>query len=234
MPLPEFSADTAKLRSDKACSDREIQEFTRAYYGAISEVDHWIGSIVQTLKEEGLWDNTVVVFTSDHGEWCGEHLRYGKGYWAPDCVSRVPLIVRVPEGRGGAAGRKVDDIVECVDIVPTLLDTAAVPIEPHVQGDLLPVTRARTACAGDGLGLCEGTGTGSPIPGSWKALRGPGYHYVVNADGSERLYDMEKDPHGLRDVAKAPQYSNRLQEARLSLLGRMLRIEQPLKREWPY
>jgi hypothetical protein len=57
---------------------------------------------------------------------------------------------------------------------------------------------------------------------------------VVNADGSERLYDMEKDPHGLRDVAKAPQYSNRLQEARLSLLGRMLRIEQPLKREWPY
>ena len=62
----------------------------------ISELDHHIGRILDNLEKLSLTENTIVVFTSDHGEWLGEHLRYGKGYPGHDCVSRVPLIIRYP------------------------------------------------------------------------------------------------------------------------------------------
>jgi len=226
MRLPDFPPDLAQNRPNEAFSDRAIRENTRAYYAMVSEVDHWVGRILETLEEEGLADNTIVVFTSDHGEFMGEHLRYGKGPWAPDVVSRVPLIVRVPEALGGCSGRTVGDIVECVDIVPTLLDAAGIPVPPDVQGDLLPVTERRPQCAGDGLGLTEWHGG--------RSLRLPGLRYVAMADGSEMLFDLKNDPWEYRNVADDPEYADALCGARKALIGRMIRIEQPLAREWPY
>ncbi len=226
MPVPDFPPELAADRPNETFSDQAIRENTRAYYAMVSEVDHWVGRILGTLEDEGLADNTIVVFTSDHGEFMGEHLKYGKGPWAPDVVSRVPLIVRVPEALGGASGRKVADIVECVDIVPTLLDAVGIPIPPFVQGDLLPVTSERSECDGDGLGLTEYTGG--------RSLRMPGLRYVAKADGSEMLFDLEKDPWEYNDVVEDPAYAATLADARKALIGRMIRIEQPLPREWPY
>ncbi|PIW13155.1 MAG: hypothetical protein COW34_11170, partial [Armatimonadetes bacterium CG17_big_fil_post_rev_8_21_14_2_50_66_6] len=148
------------------------------------------------------------------------------GHWAPDVVSRVPLLFRVPEALGGAAGRRVSDLVECVDLVPTLLRLAGVPIPPQVQGDQLPVPADCTTCEGDSLALCEHHG--------WRSLRLPGFRYVAEASGVERLYDLDTDPWEYRDVAADPTYAGALADARKALLGRMLRIEQPLTREWPY
>lgn len=65
----------------------------------ISAVDHHVGRILGCLEELGVWENTIVVYVSDHGEWLGEHLRYGKGYPGNDCVCRVPLLISwQPEG----------------------------------------------------------------------------------------------------------------------------------------
>lgn len=225
MPVPDFPPEVAANRPEHF-SDQAIRENTRAYYAMISEVDCWVGRILETLEEQGLADSTIVVFTSDHGEFMGEHLRYGKGPWAPDVVSRVPLIVRVPEALGGAVERRVSEIVECVDIVPTLLDAAAIPVPADVQGDLLPVMSGRSACEGDGLGLTEYHGG--------RSLRLPGLRYVAKADGSEMLFDLRKDPWEYRNVADDPDYAETLAGARKALIGRMIRIEQPLPREWPY
>jgi len=226
MPAPQFPEDVARRRTGPSFTDEAIRANTRAYYAMISEVDAWVGRIMDTLEEAGIADNTIVAFTSDHGEFLGEHMRYGKGPWAPDVISRVPLIVNVPEALGGARGRQVSDIVECVDLVPTLLDAAGIQIPPDVQGDLLPVTNDRDACTGDGLGLVEWRGG--------RSLRLPGYRYVAEAGRADRLFDLNKDPFEYRDVAADPAYANALTSARVALIDRMIRIEQPLPLEWPY
>ena len=64
----------------------------------ITELDDHVGQILDALDASGKRDNTIIVFTSDHGEWLGEHLQFGKGYPAHDAVSRVPLIVSAPGG----------------------------------------------------------------------------------------------------------------------------------------
>lgn len=204
-----------------------MRSVTRGYYAMITEVDHWVGQIIRELKALHLYDNTIIVFNSDHGEWLGEHLRYSKGYWAPDVISRVPLIIRIPEALGGEKGTNIKEIVECVDIVPTLLDAAGIPIPGYVQGDILPVRKSRNGkTEGDGLGLCEYHG--------WKSLRSSRFRYVAEANGKESLFDLNKDPMEYNNVAENATYTEDLCEMRRLLIKRMLNIEAPLPREWPY
>ena len=77
------------------------------------------GASWRRWNASGKRDDTIIIFTSDHGEWLGEHLRYGKGYPAHDAASRVPLIIDAP---GMSSGQTRADIVESVDILPTLLE----------------------------------------------------------------------------------------------------------------
>lgn len=226
MPLPNYPNEFALNRLSDDFSEEKLKSVTRGYYAMISEVDSWVGKILDTLDELGIADNTIVVFTSDHGEWLGEHYKYGKGFWAPDVISRVPMIIKVPKTLGGAEGRHVVEIVECVDIVPTLLELAGIQVPPEVQGNLLPVTEKDCIYAGDSLGLTEYHG--------WKSLRLKDYRYVVESSGNEHLYDLKADPMEYVDVANNENYNTILNEARRLLIQRMLRIEQPRKREWAY
>ena len=226
MPVPHFPEGFAPNRADSSFTDDAIRGNTRAYYAMISEVDSWIGKILDSLEDLGIVENTIVVFTSDHGEFLGEHMRYGKGPWAPDVISRVPLIIRAPEALGGAMARHVGDIVECVDIMPTLLDLAGMQIPPDVQGDLLPVTADRDSCPGDGLGLVEWHGG--------RSLRLADYRYVAEVDKPDRLFHLLEDPMEYRDVAETVTHAGALAKARTALINRMMRIEQPMPIEWPY
>ena len=122
---------------NKWVSKTELRSARHGYYAMISELDHHIGRILDNLEKLSLTENTIVVFTSDHGEWLGEHLRYGKGYLGHDCVSRVPLIIRYP--RKIAKGKNVTQIVEGIDVVPSLLDYSGIPIPQHLQGP--PLTK---------------------------------------------------------------------------------------------
>ena len=198
LPLPPLSPELDARRTDTSFSDAELRSVRHGYYAMISEVDHHVGRILETLEARGLADNTVVVFTSDHGEWLGEHLRYGKGHWAPDCISRVPLIVRAPNAIP-EAGKVVHDIVECIDIVPTLLTAAGIPIPRGLQGNCLLPALTDDCLPDDGLGLTEYTG--------WKSLRAPGLRYVSEANGQEALYDLATDPAEYCNVAANPAYA---------------------------
>ena len=115
-----------------------------AYYGSISDIDSKVANLLQTLKESGFEDNTIVIFTSDHGDMLGE-----RGMWFKmsflEHSARVPLIVHAPSR---FASRRVGAAVSLVDILPTLVDLATdgtgvdyvTPIEgrslsPHLAGD---------------------------------------------------------------------------------------------------
>ena len=223
LSLPRFPE--GRERPEGQFTDAELRGARHGYYAMVSEVDHHVGRILERLNELGLRDNTIVIFTSDHGEWLGEHLRYGKGYPAHDCISRVPLILRWPVGMVDP-GRTAHEMIEGVDVVPTLLECAGIQIPYRLQGrSLLPLLEGQDhECRRSAL--TEGEG--------WKTLRLESSRYVVQADGEEHLYDLAQDPLGYHDVAGEPESAVDLAQARHELLRRLLERERPLPRTWPY
>ncbi len=207
-------------------SDDELRAARHGYYAMISEVDHHVGRILQTVADMGQADDTLVIFTADHGDWLGEHLRYGKGYPGDDAVSRVPLIIRWPGGQQHP-NRTSEAIVELIDLVPTMLECAALPVPPHLQGQSLTGLLADTDDSSNhDTALMEHRG--------WKTLRTAQFRYLIEADGRESLFDLANDPGEYQNVAAEPAYTATVAALRHQLLQRLLQRERPLPRTWTY
>ena len=192
----------------------------------ISEVDHYVGEILDTLEKNHMMENTIIVFTSDHGEFLGEYLRYFKGYPGPDVITRVPLIFYVPAALGGIAGKTVSNVVESVDVVPTLLKLLHIPIYPDLMGDALPVAEG-IELSGDGLGYSEDGR-------NFKTLRSQNYRYTINADGKEEFYDLRSDPFQYHNLMGNPVYQEQIAEHKKLLLQRVIRTEFAIPRDYVY
>lgn len=226
LSIPTFPPDIDTQRPTEASerfSDEQLRDAKHGYYAMITEVDDYVGKIMDTLKSTGHDENTIVVFTSDHGECLGSHLRYGKGYPADDAVSRVPLIISVPDGE---TSKQVTSIVESVDIVPTILKLAGLQIPPHLQGFSLADVVLNNQPVDKQLAVTEGNG--------WKCLRTPHYRYLIHNDGTEKLWDMNIDPEAYHDVSDDPAYQSVLTDCRHQLITRLLKMERPLDRTWTY
>lgn len=122
-----------------------LAQMRAVYAGLAREVDHHLGRIVAALKQQGLWENTLVLFTADHGEQLGDHWLMGKtGYY--DQSAHIPLIVKgfLPGHLSGAGG-VVEEFTEAVDLMPTLLEAAGVPVPRNCDGrSLLPLLAGET------------------------------------------------------------------------------------------
>jgi arylsulfatase A-like enzyme len=110
------------------------------YYGMISLMDHHIGRMLDRLDQLGIAENTLVVFSTDHGHFLGQHGLIAKGAFHYEDMIRVPFLVRFP-GRVPAGGRS-DALQSLVDLAPTFLSVAGLPVPGHMQGlDQLPAWR---------------------------------------------------------------------------------------------
>lgn len=224
-----FGGDESNRDSlDAASSDDELRSAIHGYYAMVSEVDDHVGRILDVLDARGMTDDTMVIFTSDHGEWLGKYGRYGKGHPADDAVSRVPLLIRLP-GADRSQIPVVDTIVEAVDVLPTILEAAAIPVPPALQGQsLLPLlsgdpgaTRSRTDSA-----LTEHRG--------WKSLRTRTHRYGIAASGAEHFFDLDTDPGETHDLSDDPGSAGALAAHRHLLLRRLIGRERPRPRTWTY
>ncbi|TBL81943.1 sulfatase [Paenibacillus thalictri] len=224
LSVPAYPPHLDERRSETHFSDEELRSVKHGYYAMISEVDDYVGKLMRKLQELGLEQDTIVVFSSDHGEYLGEHLRYGKGYPGEDCVSRVPLIVRWPQGAKQAGTTAT--IVEAVDVVPTLLECAGIPVPSEVQGQSFKPLLQGDEFTGKGYALMEATG--------WKTIRTRDYRYLREADGREALFHLKEDPMQYADVAEHADYGDVVKELRGQLLSAVIRNEAPLPRVWPY
>jgi arylsulfatase A-like enzyme len=114
-----------------------VREYLRCYYALIQKIDDQIGRILKRLQERGELDDTLIVFTADHGDMGGAHRAAGgKAIWAfYDEIVRVPLVMFWPRGIRG--GRRVKTLVGNVDIMPTVLDYAGLPLPKQCQGESL-------------------------------------------------------------------------------------------------
>ncbi|MEZ5276008.1 MAG: sulfatase-like hydrolase/transferase [Opitutaceae bacterium] len=230
LPLPKYpqSVNDARPRTEgPEClySDEQLRSACHGYYAMVSEVDAQVGRILDCLKELDLEEDTIVVFTSDHGEWLGDHLRFGKGAPGDDSIARVPLLFRYP-GVVDRPGRSEGGLVEAVDVLPTLLELAGIPVPGHLQGSSLAPGLTRSAAVGKNSVLMEADG--------WKTLRTDRYRYRVCADGSESLWDLAKDPGEYEDLANRADCLEVLAEMRRALLEKIVAVERPLPRTWPY
>ncbi len=225
--LPTLPPALAAQQCPTHFSDAELRAARHGYYAMVSEVDHYVGEMLDQLETLGVAENTIILFTSDHGEWLGEHLRYGKGYPGHDAVSRVPLLMHIPDALADqcplANGQRVSTIVEGVDVLPTLLALAGIQQPPHLQGQSLLAAAKRTGAEG---ALMEHDG--------WKTLRTRQYRYLIHADGREFLWDLAADPQAYLNVAEQPTYREILAEHRQRLLQRLLSMERPQPRTWTY
>jgi choline-sulfatase len=107
-----------------------LQWTYRSYYGAVSMVDHEVGLILNELERSGKAENTIIVFAADHGDQLGEHGLVGKNVFFEASV-RVPMMVRFPNR---IAPGKYSQLIETVDVLPTLLDLCGLPVPENVQG----------------------------------------------------------------------------------------------------
>lgn len=220
-------------------SDESWRTIKAYYYALISHVDDQVGRILDTLEQLGLTEQTLVVFTADHGENLGDHGLIGKTQ-AYDSSSRVPLIFSLPGTL--AEGRVLSDIVEAVDIVPTLLDVAGLPQAPEMGGSsLLPALANETSL--DGVTGLVGRPSALIEHGSprnkqrYRAVRTKELLYINYAEGREELYSLSEDPDQLEDLLEkpsAPDTVSLLSEARAELIRRSFDSELNRRRSGHY
>lgn len=113
-------------------TQRDLKQIAATYFGMVAEVDAQIGRMMQSLEDSGCLDNTVVIFTSDHGEQLGDHTLLGKhGFF--DSSYHIPLIIRDPAA-SKTRGARIRSFTECIDLFPTLMERMDAPIPAQLDG----------------------------------------------------------------------------------------------------
>jgi choline-sulfatase len=180
-------------------ADFTLQRVIAEYYGMTTWVDDAVGRMLAALDANGLAENTIVVFTSDHGDYLGSHGRVQKGDLHEESV-RIPLIVRWPAGLASGVARP--QVAALVDLAPTLVDLADAETPTHMHGrSLAGALRGEPSGPPDDCAFIE-TGRGVGIRTRTHLYGLPfveGTHDLAAAP--HYFWDVERDPYQLRDLA---------------------------------
>ncbi len=205
--------------SGATLDEAEIRQMRATYCGLISEIDDCLGQVFAYLDETGQWDDTLVVFTSDHGEQLGDHHLLGKiGFH--DESFRIPLVIKDPQGAAGRRGAVEEAFTESVDVMPTILDWLGGEAPRACDGhSVMPFTQGirptdwRTELHYEydfrdvhysepekvlGLGMDES---------SLCVVQDENYKYVHFAALPPLFFDLRRDPNQFVNLAEDPAYA---------------------------
>ncbi|MBD3181026.1 sulfatase-like hydrolase/transferase [Candidatus Poribacteria bacterium] len=219
MPLPRMSENDRGRAAD--IPPEQLKKMVAYYYALITHIDDQIGRIMKTLEEEGLRDNTMMIFLSDHGEHLGDHALTGKGAPGYDSCIHVPFLISYP----GVIdpGMVIDHLVEQVDIVPTILDYCGIQTPRIVQGHSIKPALQKQEYKPRNSILMEFK---DPFRISWRTVRTLEYKYCRNNKGREILFDLKNDPYELNDLANDENYEDILNMMRHEMLSRWFDAEK--------
>ncbi|MFQ5566712.1 MAG: alkaline phosphatase family protein, partial [Paracoccaceae bacterium] len=207
----------AVSRDNLLLGERDLRQIKATYFGMISEVDAQIGRLIEFLMETGAYGDTLIVFTSDHGEYLGDHWMFAK-YSYHEQTFHVPLIVRDPAPEARAAdGSVVDAFTESIDLMPTILERIGKPVPAQCDGfSLAEFCRGRRP-AGWRREYYAEFDLRSPWEGERGAplglradqcmigiVRGRRYKYVHFEGLPCLFFDLEADPDEFRDLIDDP------------------------------
>ncbi|HUG18677.1 MAG TPA: sulfatase [Planctomycetaceae bacterium] len=218
--LPKPAVDSISRRKEQWDLDPKLaRETIQAYYASITFADAQVGRILKALDETGLADNTIVVFTSDHGYHMGEHGHYQKTTLFEN-ATRVPLIIAGPGVR--ATGKTATTLAEMVDIYPTLADLANLTPPKSVAGkSLLPALSDPSAQLRDSAFSQLGSGY---------SIRTSRYRYTEwgeEASQGAELYDRSTDPEELVNLIDKRGQENTIEKLSTQLRQRITEGQQP-------
>ena len=171
------------------------------YHRLMEDADRQIGIILNALKESGLEDNTIVVFTSDHGEMNGAHKKTTKTVFY-DESARVPFLIAGPGIKKGAVDKK-HLVSASLDLIPTFCEYAGVPIPDNLHGKSIKSVAAGEKVTDWRQYVISENGSG-------RMLRSGDYKYIYYKNGSEVLFDMRNDPGEMENLAVHPEYRKRM------------------------
>ena len=210
IPKPGINYKTSK---NMKMDIRRQKKAIGGYYASVSYMDAQVGVVMKALQDNGLEDNTVVIFTSDHGYHLGEH-----DFWAKvsllDESSGVPLIISVP----GKKPAVCDSFVELLDLFPTTAKLCGLPIPKRLQGKDIsgmlddPTQKVRSAAF-----------SVAPMRKGF-LLRDEKYSYIQYGENAEKgieLYDIQKDPRQFTNLARNPEYASTVESYRAKMTDKL-------------
>lgn len=201
------------------CSDETMRHDAMAgYYGSISHVDHQIGRIITTLREEGVYDDTIIVFVSDHGEMLFDHSLWRKVF-PYEGSTHIPFIMHIGKHVADILPHKVNGIAELRDVMPSLLDLCDLTIPESV----------------DGISLKENILTNQQairtyLHGEHSFHSSLSNHYIVtetdkyiwySETGKQQYFDLVKDPTETHNAIHEEAYQQRIAELRQYLIDEL-------------
>lgn len=245
MNLPEpFSGDWVDspasppagtpVRSRKAdLPPHFARQFRAGYYGCINHIDDQIGRILDCIDLDGDGKDTLVIFTSDHGEMLGDHMLIGKRF-AYEPSARIPMIVKPPESMQLSHGQRRNEVVELMDIMPTILDIAGVEVPESVEGrSMLPLLEYegtdqqpnwRSHIHGECAHISQQTPDKRDLmqfvtDGKMKFIWFP---HRPEGRRSQQFFDLTNDPEELTDLIADPSYSDLISRWRRLLVEELV------------
>lgn len=195
--------------------EADLRHQVAYYYSIITLIDEQIGRVIDRLKETGDYENTVIFFTADHGDFAGEHGLHLKNIGIYEAIHRIPFVLRYP---GCPRGKRVGGIVESVDLYPTICELLGVVPPAGIEGkSMLPVIADDRN--GKSAAYCEWDC--GRYEGKVNAIRTARYRMIVydEKNGGE-LFDMQKDPGELENLYDDPGHK----DVKVELLEKLLRF----------
>ncbi len=207
---PSFTRERLRKSAQYAKLDRGTRQKARAAYRAKTQfVDELLGRVWEAWRESPFNDDTVTIYTSDHGDLQGEHGLWAKGSFY-EASARVPLILHAPKRLG--CGRRVPNPVGLIDLGPTLLDIAQAPPLPNAVGaSFLPALNGDERAWPNAVFAEQGGTTPS------RMVRHEHLKYIHYLDHDDELYDLEQDPDEMQNLADSPEHAATCQRLRTVL-----------------
>jgi arylsulfatase A-like enzyme len=199
------------------------------YFGIISQMDDAIGNVIAALEETGQQEETIVIFTADHGDLCGSHGMVDKHYVMYDDVVRVPLMVAGP----GVVTRETPSeafVSATLDIAPTLLELTSTDLMADLQGrSLTPILAGQEEDVGRHVAFSSYNGAQFGLY-SQRMVRTKHWKYIWNLVAEDELYDLENDPAETTNLIGDTEIADRLTDLRAQLYKEMTAVGDPLLR----
>lgn len=185
---------------DKPLPQQKIRDARRAYFGACSYIDSNIGKLLQTLEDTGLAEDTLIIFSGDHGDMLGERGLWYKMHWF-EMAARVPLLVHAP---GQFEAQRVAESVSTADLLPTLVELAGGQLDPDLPLDgrsLLPHLQG-LGSHDEVFGEYMAEGSISPL----MMIRRGAYKFIYSEQDPCLLFDIRTDPHELHELSASAEH----------------------------
>ncbi len=211
LPLHPFAFDQLNVRDENLTDwprrPEVLKQILSDYYSLITHLDEQVGELITTLKEKGLYENTIIVYAADNGLAIGSHGLLGKQNLY-EHSTKVPMII---SGPGIPKAQVSDAFVYLFDLYPTLAELADLPIPENIDGrSLVPVLKDQKKEIRNSIFTAYRHTARSIREGNWKLIRYPERDYT-------QLFNLEKDPFELRNLANEPESAQQFNRLKSSL-----------------